>query len=876
MLGASLGWPLDTKWPGPTMRRIVNPRTYRGVHVTDQDDVGPDASIALQDRGAVVLDMRSISKAYSGVAALADVSLEVRGGEVHALLGENGAGKSTLMNIASGIVLPDGGSIGFEGAEISALSPALAAAFGIAIVHQRPALMPDLTIEENLRLALPASFFSSGDLAGASLTRLLIEVGLNVHLKDRVELLTVAQMHLLEVAAALAVRPKLLILDEPTAPLGLESVELLFSRVRAVVALGTAVVYITHRLAEVRELAQRVTVLRDGRVRGNALVGNVTDQELLAMIVGRQLDSTFPPKRISSESSQTNFTLSRLSGPRFTDVSLSASCGQIIGVAGVVGNGQTEVMRALAGLESFHGEVAVAGRTLNARDLLKEATFIPSDRQREGLMLTLTVRENAALSALSKFRRSFLLNRKRELGRVSETLQSLAVKAPSMDAAVSSLSGGNQQKIVLARGLLSDPVLLIADEPTQGVDVGARAEIYKILRQVSESGTPVVVASSDAKELEGLCDQVIVMSRGHVVETLGGDEVSEERIVNAAVTSTAHAIQSDNISLNKRTSSRVGRFLSGDYSPTALLVAVIVLLGAYIHSRNPLYTSSFNISSILVLVSALGFIALGQTIALLTGGIDLSVGPLAGFLVVVGSFFINNGKSGALIALGFVLMIAFAAVVGSLNASMIRYVKFTPIAATLTTYIALQGFSLLLRGNPGGYVNTAVSNTVTKQFGAVPVAFIVLLGATVVMEYLLRMRRWGWTLRATGSNEESARETGVKINRAVVRAYVATSLFTALGAVMLMAQIGVGDARQGINYTLTSITAVVLGGTSLLGGRGTFVGTLFGSVLLVQVLNGTTFLGLSSMWQYFFQGLLILIAAVLYSVARARTGRAPS
>ncbi|MCU1658272.1 MAG: putative transporter ATP-binding/permease protein, partial [Pseudonocardiales bacterium] len=501
---------------------------------------------------------------------------------------------------------------------------------------------------------------------------------------------------------------------------------------------------------------------------------------------------------------------------------------------------------------------------------------MPSDRQREGLMLTLTVRENAAVSALAKFRRWFLMNRKRELGRVGDTLQSLAVKARSMDAPVASLSGGNQQKVVMARALLSEPALLVADEPTQGVDVGARAQIYKILRQVSESGIPVVVNSSDAKELEGLCDQVLVMSRGHVVEVLRGDDVTEERIVNAAVTSTKRAVEADNIALKERTSSRLGRFLTGDYAPSVLLLAVIFALGGYVYGRNPLYTSSYNISAILALVSALGFIALGQTIALLTGGIDLSVGPLAGFLVVVASFFINDGKSAAMIILGFFLMIVLAAVTGLVNGTLIRYVKFTAIAATLTVYIALQGFSHLLRSLPDGYVNTSVSNAITRKVGAVPIAFIVLVIVTLLLEYALRRRRWGWELRATGSDEESAREVGVKINKTVILAYIATSMLTALGAVMLLAQIGVGDPAQGVSYTLTSITAVVLGGTSLLGGRGTFIGTLIGSVLLIQVLNATTFLGLSSMWQYFFQGLLILAAAILYSLARARRRDAPA
>ena len=834
----------------------------KGDFVINQDDVGLTSP--------ATLTMSNISKSYSGVAALSDVSLEVLPGEIHALLGENGAGKSTLMNVATGTDQPDGGTITFQGTRIGVLTPAIAARLGIAIVHQHPAVLPEMTVEENLRVALPASVFAAGKSVESTARALLEDIGLSVHLKDRVDSLTVSQKHLLEIAKALAVRPKLLVLDEPTAPLGQESVDLLFSRVRSAVALGTAVVYITHRLAEVRELADRVTVLRDGRLRGTVAVDEISDDELLKMIVGRHLESTFPPKYQYSGDDETNLVLSGLTGSGFSDVSVTAKRGEILGIAGIVGNGQTELLRALAGLERFSGRVQVGETELASRDLLHGAAFMPADRHREGLMMTLSVRENAAISALSKFKRWLLLSRKRELGRVGQTLHSLAVKAPSMDAPISSLSGGNQQKVVMARALLSEPLLLVADEPTQGVDVGARAEIYKILREVSASGIPVVVASSDAKELEGLCDQVIVMSRGHAVEILQGSDISEERMIHAAVRSTTRSASAVADSLNDTKSSGFGRFVQGDYAPSVLLVGVMILLGAYIFSQNARYISEFNISSMLMLVSALGFISLGQTISLLIGGIDLSVGPLAGFLVVLGSFFVNDDQPLLIIAVGFSLMLVVAVVTGFVNGSLIRFGRFTAIAATLTIYVTLQGLSFILRDSPGGYINATVLSVVAAKIGPVPIVFIVLLAGTILMELLLRKRRWGWNLRATGSSEESARRIGVRINRTVILAYVATSFFAFLGAIVLMAQIGVGDPAQGVGYTLTSITAVVLGGTSLLGGRGTFVGTLLGSILLVQVLNATTFLGLSQMWQYIFQGLLILVAAILFSLARSR------
>ncbi len=820
------------------------------------------------------IELRGISKSYSGVAALDGVTLEVLPGEVHALLGENGAGKSTLMNVASGTIQPDEGSITIQGVAVSTLTPSGATERGIAIVHQHPAVLPDLTVLENLRVALPSTVFPSRRSAPEVARGILARVGLTAHLDERVENLSVASKHLLEIAKALALRPALLVLDEPTAPLGKESVDLLFALVRDVVASGTSVVYITHRLAEVRELADRVTVLRDGKLRATATVNEVSDGDLLALIVGRTLESTFPPK-FDGVSETSNLVLDAVTSEGFTGVSLEAGRGEIVGVAGVVGNGQSQLLRAIAGLVPFSGTIAIGGEERTSGQLLHDAAFMPSDRHREGLMLRLSVRENAAVAALPSFAPRLLLSRSRELGMVGSTLGSLAVKAPSMDAAVASLSGGNQQKVVMARALLSDPGVVVADEPTQGVDVGARAEIYQILRDVSASGIPVVIASSDAKELEGLCDVVIVMSRGHVVSTLRGSEITEERIIHAAVSSRTQVATAADEAADSGQSrrERARRFLQGDYAPSVLLVAVMIGLGAFILSTNDRYLGAFNISSMLLLASAAGFIALGQTIALLIGGIDLSVGPLAGFAVVVASFFINEDSPATAVLLGFLAMLAVSLAVGLVNGSLIRYGRFTAIAATLTIYIALQGMSFLLRDKPGGYIDADVTRVITLKLGAIPIAFIVLVLLTVLLEYALRNTRWGWQLRATGSDEESARRVGVHVTRTVILAYVGSSALTFLGAIMLMAQIGLGDPAQGANYTLASITAVVLGGTSLLGGRGTFVGTLLGAMLLVQVLNATVFLGLDQMWQYVLQGLLILVAAILYATTRTSRRR---
>jgi ribose transport system ATP-binding protein len=814
--------------------------------------------------------MSAITKHYNAIAALTDVAFDVLPGEVHALLGENGAGKSTLMNVASGTTTPDGGTIAFDGSRVDNLTPAVAQDLGIAIVHQHPAVMPDMTVAENMRVAVGVEHLRRRDPDVTKAMRsLLDDVHFLGHLEDRVSSLTVARRHLLELAKAFAVSPRLLILDEPTAPLSQDSVELLFTSVRKLAADGTAVVYITHRLAEVRQIADRVTVLRDGKLRGTSAVKDISDDDLLAMIIGRTLETTFPPKHAPGADDAPLLRVEGLSGNGFENISFTAGKGEIVGVAGVAGNGQPALLRALAGRESASGSVSVDGKNFSRRKLLENAAYMPADRLTEGLMVELNVRENAAMTALDRLTTGPFMSMRREVDAVERELSELAVKAPSLEAPVSALSGGNQQKVVMARAMLSDPAILVADEPTQGVDVGARAEIYRILREVADRGVPVVVASSDAIELQGLCDRVIVMSRGQEAATLEGDAVTEERIVHAAISATSHS--AEQAVRPQRGLSRLARFIEGDYAPVVVLALVMLALGIYVLHHNSRYTSDFNINSVMFACAALGFISLGQTFALLLGGIDLSVGPLAGFLVVVGSFFILDGKSPAVWVLGFGLMLACAIGVGLLNGALIRYAKFTAVAATLVTYIGLGGLSFTLRSAPDGYIATSVTDAISTKIGPVPVAFIVFVLCALGLELALRKSRLGLRTRAVGSDEEAARRVGVPVNRTALLGYVGASLLTLLGAVVLLAQLGVGDPGQGTGYTLTSITAVVLGGTSLLGGRGTFLGTLMGAGLSVQVLNATVFLGLDQKWQYIFQGFLIVAAALIYSQVR-RTG----
>lgn len=834
-------------------------------------------STELPESAGIGLHLSHIWKHFGGVAAVKDVSFSAMAGEVHALLGENGAGKSTLMGIASGDVRPDRGSIEICGEVIERLTSRQAQRVGLAIVHQHPAILPDLTVAENIVLAVPRDL-RRGRARGIDwVANQLERVGCSVHPSTRMSEVGIAQRQLIELAKALAIEPDVLVLDEPTAPLTADLVELLFSKIRLAAARGAAVVYISHRLQEVRQIAHRVTVMRDGEVRGSGAITEMSDEEMLRLIVGRTVTNVFPAKGSGLLPGNNALVVRNLSGGAFHDISITARGGEIVGIAGITGNGQTEFLRSLAGLVAASGEVTVGGTSLRlGRPEAARKTgivFLSSDRQKEGLFMSLSVRENAAFSALQRFAKLGIVQRRVEQHDVEEQGVRLAVRAPSIEVNVASLSGGNQQKVILARALLAKASVVLAEEPTAGVDVGARVEIYHILRDVADRGTLVVIVSSDTLELEGLCDRVIVMSRGHFVRELAGSDVTEENIGRAIITATAQRkrdIGHHEVGPPRRLGlqARVRHFASGDYAPSVVLALLILVLGVAAANYNIRFVSAFNIQKMLLLSTALSFIGLGQLCVILTGGIDVSVGPLAGLTVVIASFFLLDGSPGELVFVGIIAMFAAGAAIGLANGLLVRVGNLTAVAATLGAYAIIRGFSVLLRPEPGGNISVNIISAIQVNVYGVPAAFIVAVVLAIILEIALRYTRWGLGLRAVGSNEESAARIGVRTDRSVIVAFVACCLLTVLGGVMVTAQLGIGDPNQGIEYTLTSIAAVVLGGASLAGGRGAFVGVLFGAALIQEINAATSFLGLSEAWQYWFIGWLTLGAVAIYSHVR--------
>lgn len=825
--------------------------------------------------GEVALRLSNVSKTYPGVRALWDVSIDVLPGEVHAIVGENGAGKSTLIGIAAGSVSADEGWVAVHGQRLSGADAKEAHEAGVAVVYQHPALIPDLSVAENLLLVTPRSEWPSRKELPHWVSQRLQAIGVDIAPFKRVVDLTVEERHLLEIAKALAARPSVLILDEPTEPLVSDEVERLFATVRSLAESGTAVIYISHRIPDVMQIADRITVLRDGMTRGTFRTSSVSEKEVLERIVGRALESTFPAKRDGALIGEDVLGVNDASGHGFSDVSLSVRMGEIFGLAGVSGNGQREFLRALAGLGPTSTTVTLNGTVTRISDVPKAVrsgiAYCPGDRHVEGVFKELTVRENLLVRSLPAVATGGVIRRKLEGHAAVGEIIRFRIKTPSTETTIAALSGGNQQKIMLARTLLARPQLLLIEEPTQGVDVGTRAEIYRILRVAATNGVAIIVLSSDAKELEGLCDRVAVFARGRVARVLEGAGVTESAITGTAVLAESTLERSEE---RKRGGS--GRnFLTGEYLPVAIITAALVGLGAYTAAVDQLFLSTFNISSLLLLGTTLILVALGQQVAMLTGGIDISVGPTLGFLAVVGSF-VLTGSSASSLLLGAFLVLVTGGLVGALHGVAICFGRFTPIVATLVTYFLLQGVSLLLRPNPDGFVSATFADWMGRGIGVVPLAFVVAVVLASVAELVLRRSRAGMALRAVGSDEVAAQRLGIRVRAVRFSAYLACSLFVGLGALVFYVQSGVGDATAGTTYTLTSITAVVIGGASVFGARGSFIGALVGALLIQEIVNATVFLGLDQAWQQYFIGTITIVAAGVYSKARRSGSRQPS
>jgi ribose transport system ATP-binding protein len=486
---------------------------------------------------SLLLSMRGVGKEFPGVRALEDVDFEVLPGEVHALVGENGAGKSTLMKILSGALQKDEGEILLDGQPTQIASPHRAQELGIAMIYQEFNLVPHLSAAENIFLGREPRkwrFFvdwkKMHEQAGEALARL----GVGLDLRQPVRSLSVAQRQMVEIAKALSADARLIVMDEPSATLTEHELERLFQLVRSLKQQGVSVVYISHRLEEIFEVADRVTVLRDGKLIGTSPVGQVDRQEIIRMMVGHAIEQRTPKKK--APIGEELLRVEGLSGGPVKGVSLSVRKGEIVCLTGLVGSGRTELARLIFGADPrVSGTIYLDGRPVQIRSpreaIRRGIGFVTEDRKEQGLILGLSVRENVTLANLDLVAFWGVIRRQLERASVRQSIEALRVRTPSMEQLVRNLSGGNQQKVVLAKWLFTKSKVLLFDEPTRGIDVGAKVEIYQLMNELAARGVGMLMITSELPEALGMSDRILVMHAGKVAAELRPEDAAPEKIM---------------------------------------------------------------------------------------------------------------------------------------------------------------------------------------------------------------------------------------------------------------------------------------------------------------------------------------------------------
>ncbi|MBP1849335.1 sugar ABC transporter ATP-binding protein [Rhizobium halophytocola] len=491
-----------------------------------------------------VLQIRDVNKVFGVVTALNGMKLDVRRGRVHTLLGENGAGKSTLMKILAGVYQPTSGNIRLDGANYHPSNPQDAARLGLTIVFQELSLCNNLTVAENIlatREPAVAGFINDRALIRKS-RDIVAELGLPIDVTDKVGDLSIAQRQLVEIAKGLSIEAKVVVLDEPTSSLSDNEAEILFSIIERLKARNVAIIYISHRMEEIMRLSDDITVIRDGCYVTTRQREDVTIEELIALMVGRSMDQIYPPREVPAPGASLApmFSVEGLSREgEFKDITFDVRAGEILGFFGLIGSGRSEVMNALFGVKSATGTVRLEGEPLEIRSPSEAIdhgiAFVTENRKEQGLVLSQSVESNITMAALRRFaaRLGFMKHRVETASALVE-VERLSIKTANLDTPAGALSGGNQQKIVLAKWLLTEPKVLILDEPTRGVDVGAKFEIYKIIRQLAAEGTAILLISSELPEVLGLSDRVVVMNEGRLAATVTSDRLTPETIMTFA------------------------------------------------------------------------------------------------------------------------------------------------------------------------------------------------------------------------------------------------------------------------------------------------------------------------------------------------------
>lgn len=846
-----------------------------------------------------ILRTIELSKSFAGNVVLERVGFDVYPGEIHALMGENGAGKSTWINLVTGVHHPDAGTIEFDGAVYTGLSPHQAEAIGIATVHQELSLIPHLTVAENIFLGrLPTTRLGQVDypLIEAESARIFAELGIVIDPQALAGELPLAEQQLVEFAKALVAEPKLLILDEATSALDKAQVDLFFASLRTLRDRGVAVVFVSHRLEETFAITDRITVLKNGEYVTTVPTAGTSTDQLVKFMVGREITDIFPPKPPIDALLAEPVVLSvrnLSSGHRFQHVDFDLHRGEILGLGGLQGQGQRELLAALFGLHRVEGEVMLNGQPAPAHGpraaIAQRYAFVPEDRKTEGLVLQLPVSDNLALPNLNAVSRYGLIDRGRERRLIDSLVAKLQIRLRSSKQKVLRLSGGNQQKVAIAKWLPREPEILLLSEPTRGIDVGTKQEIHRLMRELTAAGASILLITSDTIELLGLSDRVLVMYEHQPVVTLSGDEVTEENVVHASVVGgektaaeggvgpaargVAEPVETTETtqerSLNPLAQLGVFRKLSRAWQDVLPIYAVTaVFIAIYLYMNRDTFDID-TINNLSAWLFPLFLASMSQSVIMITGGIDLSTGNMMSlFTCLLATQMYDNPLS---MVKAVTLVLAGGALIGLFTGAIISYIKLPAIIVTLATSFIWAGAALWVLPSAGGHLPRSFSSRFIGQIGGiVPVSLLVLILALLLWRYGVKRTPLGVGIYAIGDYERGAFFSGLPVRRLRIAAYIVSGLMAALAGIGLSAYAGSGDPLIGGTYTLAAIAAAVLGGVSFLGGQGHLRGTIAGVLSLGLVTQILFISGFSVAYQRVIYGLVLIVAIGVKTFAAYR------
>jgi ABC-type sugar transport system ATPase subunit/ribose/xylose/arabinose/galactoside ABC-type transport system permease subunit len=815
---------------------------------------------------SAVIELTGIVRTFPGVVALQEVALALQPGRVHALVGENGAGKSTLIHVLGGSLRPDRGDILLDGRPVRFADAHAAHALGIVTVHQEVELFPDLTVRENIGLeqGLPArlGWIDHRELrrrARAALDAMKADLAPDAPAAG----LSPAQRQLLLLGAALSRPVRVLVLDEPTSSLSAAETDVLFAQVRRLRDAGVAILYVSHRFEEIFALADEVTVLRDGRRVWHGALRDTSPEHLIERMVGRETVgaaahvSTPGPVLLRCEG------LSADDGT-FTGISLEVRAGEVLGLYGLVGAGRSEWAQGVLGLRPLAaGGLWLAGRAVVPRGPGPMAghglVYVPEDRLRQGLCRGLSVRANMVLSTLRQLGGPWL-TRAPEARRTRAAVGTLGVRLRSIEQAVGTLSGGNQQKVVLGRWLEVRPRVLLLDEPTRGIDVAAKAEVHALIRRLAGQGLAVVLISSELPEVLSQSDRIGVFREGRLAGFFDPRATSANEVAAAALPCAVQASGED------RPAAAVpgrGRFLPLREAALALLLLVLF---AVLEGRTGRLLTVGSLQNLATDTALLAFCALGAAVVLIAGGIDISLGSQMALAAGVAG---GLWEQGSPLAVVLPVAVLVGGACGLANAVLTLAGRVHPIVITLGTLSFYRGLLLWRLDQDLQIPSSLRAALIDARAGLPPLAWLGLATAVLAAAFLRRTVA-GRELYAVGSNAAAAHRAGISKARAWMLAFTLQGALAGLAGMLYLARSG---SLQPVSYedkTLDAIAAAVVGGVALTGGRGSVAGVLLGCLLLVSLPPACEYLHLPVTWQRSLVGAVMVVAVTLDTLWRRR------